>query len=54
MGYPGGMGTIRYTRLELEIRPFHLYFLGKWQSLLHHLNTAQRSFTHYSDIVGKL
>ena len=50
MGCPGGISTIRYTRLVLEVwsftvyfEYFTVYFSGKRRSLLHP-NTAQRSF----------
>ena len=43
MGCPGGMSTIRYTRLVLEVWSFTIYFSGKRRSSLHP-NTAQRSF----------
>ena len=43
MGCRGGMSTIRYIHLVLEIWSFTIYFSAKRRSLLHP-NTAQRSF----------
>ena len=51
MGCPGGMSTICYTRLVLEIWSFTLNFLGKKAVIIASKHGTTIFFAHYNRII---
>jgi len=56
MGCPGGMSTIRFTRLILEIWSFTVYIcISREKGDHHYIQTLHDVlFSHYNIILGKL